>query len=437
MKSTNEIRHMKQKWITVLAVVLISAGVLAFVVPLVWQQIDYRIAAQKAAEVQAQMIIPDAGDYQPVDYAAMKKGVTPTFSPQEMQEAANPPSFLEELGIVGDPSSLFFGIISASAESAEPASIREALNTGAKALLDSAKAPLNADQMSKALEKARRQVENAFFLLTMIQPITDVEQLSALSGQKVVDGITRGDKTITAARELMYASLTDLEELLKQVEALNAKVANGAAGGGAESQLLANMKMMASYMEMLALHMPQDDMKSAIAQQRELAALAGKDQPQGEDESEYAAIDIDPKGAKRSYLLEIPGINVKVAAYRSGSFNKMYENMRVGAAMFPRAPEPDTIANLCISAHRTGTRDYFRNLNNLSSGDVIYLHTSHLGSFKYEVVKVYIINNNDWSPTLDTSYPALTLMSCQAFGGISNAQRIIVRAKLVGASDGQ
>jgi LPXTG-site transpeptidase (sortase) family protein len=115
----------------------------------------------------------------------------------------------------------------------------------------------------------------------------------------------------------------------------------------------------------------------------------------------------------------------------------MYENMRIGAAMFPRAPEPNTVANICISAHRTGTRDYFRNLDKLSVGDTIYLHTSHLGSFEYEVVKVSIIEKNDWSVSGDVGYPALTLLSCQAFGGVSNAQRIMVRAKLVGVANGQ
>ena len=426
--------HSKPNLVAVLAVILITVGALALVVPLVWQQVDYRIAAQKANDAQAQMVIPDENDYQPVDYTAMKKGETPTFSPQEMQEAANPPGFLEELGIVGDPSSSIFGISTAKADSKEPASIRDALNFGAQALSDSAKEPANADEISNALGIARKQVENSFFLLTMIQPITDVEQLSSLTGQKVVDGITRGDKTITAARELMYASLTDLEELLKQVELLSSS-AFGTGDRNAQSQMFAQMNMLSSFMAMLALHMPQDDFKAAIAQQHELAAKAGQEKPaEGENGS---AVDTDADGVKRTYLLEIPSIGVKVAAYRSGSFNKMYQNMRIGAAMFPRAPEPDTIANLCISAHRTGTRDYFRNLNNLSSGDVIYLHTSHLGSFKYEVVKVSIIENNDWSVTGDTSYPALTLLSCQAFGGISNAQRIVVRAKLVGASDGK
>ena len=235
---------------------------------------------------------------------------------------------------------------------------------------------------------------------------------------------------------MIYGTLTDLEEMLKQVEDLSAAVLSGGTGMK-KSLLLAQMNSLSFYMAMAALHLPDDDYKSAMAQHRELAGLSGKDKKQAENEGGYAPIDVDPEGVKRSYLLEIPDIGVKVAAYRSGSFNKMYENMRIGAAMFPRAPEPNTNANICISAHRTGTRDYFRNLNNLSVGDTIYLHTSHLGSFEYEVVKVTIIDNNDWSAASDVGYPALTLLSCQAYGGVSNAQRIMVRAKLVGVANGQ
>jgi LPXTG-site transpeptidase (sortase) family protein len=115
----------------------------------------------------------------------------------------------------------------------------------------------------------------------------------------------------------------------------------------------------------------------------------------------------------------------------------MYTNMRNGAAMFPRAPEPDTVGNICISAHRTGTRDFFFNINKLAVGDLIYLHTSHMGSFQYQVVKVVIIDAHDWSVTRDVGYPALTLLSCQASDGISNARRVVVQAKLVGVANGQ
>lgn len=431
-------RTRKRNWITILAIVLIAAGVFAFAVPLVWQRINYSVAEKKAAEAQAQMVIPDKDDYQPVDYSAMPKGVTPSFSPDEMEEAASPPSLLEELGIVGGPSSLLLGIKSANAESAEPNSMRDALNLGAQALKESAKKPYDAREVNASLVEARKQVENAFFLLTQIQPITNTETLSSLSSQRVVDSLTLGDKTITAAREMIYGTLTDLEELLKHVEDLSAAIKSGSEQANMDANLLlSQMSTLSSYMTMLALHLPEDDYKSAMAQQRELAALHGTDQKPVENEKGYASIDVDPHGVKRSYLLEIPDIGVKVAAYRSGSFNKMYENMRIGAAMFPRAPEPNTVANICISAHRTGTRDYFRNLNKLSTGDKIYLHTSHLGSFEYEVVKVAIIEKNDWAVASDVGYPALTLLSCQAFGGVSNAQRIMVRAKLVGVANGQ
>ena len=430
-------RSGKRKWTTILAVALIAAGVLAFAVPLVWQRVNYGVAAKKAAEAESQMAIPNKGEYQPVDYSTMQKGVTPAFSPAEMQEAASPPGFLEELGIIGDPSSLSFGILTAKAEDVGPVSMRQALNVGAQALKEGAREPYNDTAVDASLAEARKQVENAFFLLTQVQPITDTETLSSLSNQRVVDGLTRGDKTITAAREIIYGTLTDLEELIKQVEdQATAAHAEEVRPDMAQNLLLAQMNTLSSYMTMVALHFPEDDYKTAMAQHRELAALAGQEQ-QPENESGYAAIDTDKDGVERSYLLEIPGINVKVAAYRSGSFNKMYKNMRIGAAMFPRAPEPDTVANICISAHRTGTRDYFRNLNKLSAGDKVYLHTSHLGSFQYEVVKVSIIEANDWSATRDVGYPALTLLSCQAFGGISNAQRIMVRAKLVGVANGQ
>jgi LPXTG-site transpeptidase (sortase) family protein len=428
----------KRNWASILAIILIVAGVLAFAVPLVWQRINYGVAAKKAAEAEKQMVIPDKDDYQPVDYSSMPKGVTPSYSPEDMEEAASPPSLLEELGITGDPSSLLLGIKAAYAESAEPNSMRDALNQGAQALKESAKEPFDGSAVSASLAEARKQVENAFFLLTQIQPITDTETLSSLSDQHMVDSLTLGDKTITAARDMIYETLTDLEELLKHVEDLFTVLQSGSTQANMkESLLLAQMNTLSSYLSMVALHLPEDDYKSAMAQHRELAALKENDQKPAENESGYASIDVDSDGVKRTYLLEIPDIGVKVAAYRSGSFNKMYENMRIGAAMFPRAPEPNTVANICISAHRTGTRDYFRNLNKLSVGNKVYLHTSHLGSFEYEVVSVDIIEKNDWSVASDVGYPALTLLSCQAFGGVSNAQRIMVRAKLVGVANGQ
>lgn len=427
-------RASRRRWTTPLAIVLILIGVTAVALPLALRKINYDLAAKTAAELEAQMNIPGAEAYQPVNYDNMPKGVTPVYSSQEREEAGDAPGLLDELGILGQPSSFLFGIPSAKAEDAPPASMREALQKGAQALEEACQEAGDAALAKAALAAARKQVENAFFLLTAIQPITDTEVLKSLENQKAVDGLTQGDKTITAARELIYLTLTDLEKLLKQVEDLSAQAERQASF---RARLAAQMDTLSSYMRMAALHLPEDDYRSAMEEHRRLAALNpdnGDKAP--EDESQYDPIDVDGS-VQRSYLLEIPAIGVKVAALRSGSFNKMYTNMHRGAAMFPRSPEPDTVGNISISAHRTGTRDYFRSLNKLSTGDIIYLHTSHLGSFKYEVVKVAIIDNNDWSVTGGVGYPALTLLSCQEYQGVSNAQRIMVRAKLVATAPGE
>lgn len=135
-----------------------------------------------------------------------------------------------------------------------------------------------------------------------------------------------------------------------------------------------------------------------------------------------------------TYLLEIPKISLKICAIRCRSFTQIYKCMRSGAAIFPDAPEPDEIGNICMSAHRTGSRDYFRNLDQLSAGDTVYLHYAQNLSYQYQVVSVSTIEPDDWSVTGQTLYPALTMLSCQEYQGVSNGRRIMVRAKLVGVS---
>ncbi len=432
MQKQKENKHTQRNWVLTLAVTFIVIGVLAVSIPLVWQKINYIHAERVAAELEAEMQIPKADKYQPVDYATMEKGETPIFTPEEMQQAGDVPDLLEELGIVGEPSGFLYGIAEARAEEEEPSSMREALNRGAQALHESREADVT--QVMEALASARKQVENTFFLLTAVQPITDTEQLASLNDQTVQDGLSRGDKTITAARELIYTTLAELEGLLKQVEDLASRLLNMAMDETymdlSQRQLTTQLDTLASYMRMMALHLPEDDFQSSLALHEAIVNRAAQEQSP-ENTAQYDPIDMDQNGVKRSYLLEIPDIKVKVACYRSGTFNVMYKNMRSGVAMFPRAPEPNTIGNICISGHRTGTRDFFRKLDKLSAGDTIYLHTSHLGSFQYEVTKVFVIEKDDWSVTYGTDYPALTLLSCEAYQGVGNGRRIVVRAKLI------
>ncbi len=134
-----------------------------------------------------------------------------------------------------------------------------------------------------------------------------------------------------------------------------------------------------------------------------------------------------------TYLMDIPSIDLEIAAIRSRSFSDMYNCMRLGAAIFPKAPDLNEIGNVCISAHRTGSKDYFRHLDNLQIGDVVYLRSDD-AVYQYEVVKTDIIDSDDWSVTGQTLYPTLTLLSCQEYQGVSNGQRIMVQADLVAKS---
>ena len=144
---------------------------------------------------------------------------------------------------------------------------------------------------------------------------------------------------------------------------------------------------------------------------------------------------VDADGEKEdSYLLEIPAIDLKICAIRCTSFERIYKDMRVGAAIFPNAPEPDQIGNICMSAHRTGSKDYFRYLDQLKEGDTVYLRCAEGISYQYRVVGVSTIEPDNWSVTGQTLRPTLTMLSCQEYQGVSNGRRIMVRAELVGVS---
>ncbi len=132
------------------------------------------------------------------------------------------------------------------------------------------------------------------------------------------------------------------------------------------------------------------------------------------------------------YLLEMPSIAVKVGVFTDLTFEQMYKSMRKGAAMFPRVGAPNTNTNISMSAHRSGSAAFFSNFDRVQVGDVILMHTRTLGSFRYIVDQVGIIEKDNWDPTLALGYPALTLLSCEEYQGISNGRRIVVRARLVG-----
>jgi LPXTG-site transpeptidase (sortase) family protein len=84
-----------------------------------------------------------------------------------------------------------------------------------------------------------------------------------------------------------------------------------------------------------------------------------------------------------------------------------------------------------MAAHRTGPSDFFRNLDKLNTGSLLYVVYENI-SYKYQVEYVRIIEKNDWSEVKPLSHAAITLTTCQAEGRVSNAKRLVVRGKMVG-----
>ena len=413
-----------RRWVIIVAGLLILVGVLAFAVPLVVQQMNYATASREADELANTMNLPQEDAYQMVDYSQMPQGETPTYEMSEMQDAGNAPSILDSLIPAGwIPPALAEEVD--EAQLLETMSMRQAMETAGSILLSCQ----SLEELPQALTRARSRVEQGFFILTGVQPGKSSQSLKVTNNS--LEETVRLDRAVTAARELVYATLTDFEGLLYQVE-------SRLEAGEPEALVLDEAHTLGSYFANFALHLPADDF-TGLTTLAEAAAKPKSDPGNavglGEENPDAVIAEVDQEtDVERSYLLEIPDIGVKVTCRRSGTFNRMYANMKKGVAFFPRAPEPNTVGNICISGHRTGTRDYFRKVDKLSAGDTIFLHTTHLGSFKYQVEDVYVIERDDWKPTYATSYPALTIISCEEYQGVSNGKRIVVRAKLVGVA---
>ncbi|MCL2544901.1 MAG: sortase [Clostridia bacterium] len=132
------------------------------------------------------------------------------------------------------------------------------------------------------------------------------------------------------------------------------------------------------------------------------------------------------------YLLELPSLKLKIGCFPNVSFEQMYSAMRKGAALYPRVGTPNTNTNISMIGHRAGSAPFFEDLDKLKPGDTVLLHTRGLGSYRYLVERVFVVEEDDWTPMHTLGYPALTLVSCEEFRGVIYGRRIMVHCKLVG-----
>jgi sortase A len=122
-------------------------------------------------------------------------------------------------------------------------------------------------------------------------------------------------------------------------------------------------------------------------------------------------------------VIESPKIGLSAVVVRG----TIPAQLRKGPGWYPGTSLPGEPGNMAIAGHRSTYGAWFRHLDRLEKGDLIYLKYQGK-TFTYEVEKVFSTAKNDWSVVSKTPYPALTLTACHPAG--SDRQRLIVRARL-------
>ena len=131
-----------------------------------------------------------------------------------------------------------------------------------------------------------------------------------------------------------------------------------------------------------------------------------------------------PPKIKAVLVLNIPKLNLKAAVVQGVTSR----DLSLGPGLYPDSSLPGIKGNVSIAGHRNVFGSWFRHLNKLVPGDKISI-TYHGTIYNYEVEKVFVVAENDWSVVAPTPYKALTLTTCDPPGNVT--QRLIVRAKQV------
>ena len=124
-------------------------------------------------------------------------------------------------------------------------------------------------------------------------------------------------------------------------------------------------------------------------------------------------------------VVRISAVNLEVNVYQGDT----EDQIRLGAGHYDGSYYPGQDGNIVIAGHRT---TYFRNLENLKTGDQVDFETTY-GQFIYQVREIVILDSPDFDSIIEEAKEEqLTLYTCYPFIYIGNApQRYVVRCNLV------
>ncbi|MEA3349075.1 MAG: class D sortase, partial [Chloroflexota bacterium] len=128
-------------------------------------------------------------------------------------------------------------------------------------------------------------------------------------------------------------------------------------------------------------------------------------------------------GPEQARRIQIPALGVDASIVQGDD----WEHLKKGVGQHVGSMNPGDDGNIILSAHNDIFGEIFRHLDELESGDEIFLHTQ-------QRVYTYIVTNTDIvEPTqvefLDaTARPTVTLVTCYPY--MVDTQRIVVQAQL-------
>jgi sortase A len=123
--------------------------------------------------------------------------------------------------------------------------------------------------------------------------------------------------------------------------------------------------------------------------------------------------------------LRIPSIDVTEPVRLGVSPSVLNE----GVGQWVGTSEPGTAGNVVLAGHRTTWGKPFYDLDQLRTGDAVYMTDSNGDEIMYLVKETLIVDPGDMWITFDRDEPTLTMFACHPKG--SRAQRIVVIAELV------
>lgn len=143
---------------------------------------------------------------------------------------------------------------------------------------------------------------------------------------------------------------------------------------------------------------------------------------------------VDPQGINRIKINSV-GIDAVVYHPQTREISVLDQFLTKGAVYYPGSGSPSD-GNVFIFGHSTNwpvvrNQAYktFNNLEDTKIGDLIELISADGKTYKYEVINVKTVDDNEAFVNFDTSNPMLTISTCNTFG--QKQERNVVEAKLI------